>query len=572
MNYPLWALPASGLLIAFVAIVHVFISHFAVGGGLFLVLAERKARREQDSVLLDFVRAHTRFFALLTLVMGALTGVGIWFTIGLVHPGATSSLINTFVWGWAIEWTFFVVEIAAAMVYFYGWDRLDARTHMTVGWIYFWSAWLSLVVINGILTFMLTPGAWLTTRRFWDGILNPTYLPGVVARTAAAMALAGVYALWTASRSADGALKEKIADYAIVKWITPMAVVLPVSLVWLLAAAAGAGVPVGETFGASGGSWGAALRTILRGSTTGQPIAQIAAQVLMAACIAALVLCGIVLARRRQYGRPITAALMLCSLAALGAAEWVREDLRKPYVIGNYMFVNGVRLPSEGAGARPPDGVEPDRYGVEALNRTGVLAAALWTRLPAGVLGQSGDARALAEGAEIFRLQCSACHTIDGYMAIRPLVRKASPTTLDATIRRLAATEGAVAWSTPGVALRTWRNRRMPPFVGTREERRELAVYLARLGGAEGATIEAFDAEHAGGARFFEDNCSMCHGQDGDFPFDAKERSPDTLYEMIGRLPAINDAMPPLEATDVERRALAEYLATLTGKNNEAVR
>jgi cytochrome bd-type quinol oxidase subunit 1 len=175
MNYPLWALPASGLLIAFVAIVHVFISHFAVGGGLFLVLAERKARREHDTLLLDFVRTHTRFFALLTLVMGALTGVGIWFTIGLVNPAATSSLINTFVWAWAIEWTFFVVEIAAAMVYFYGWDRLDARTHMTVGWIYFWAAWLSLVVINGILTFMLTPGGWLTTRSFWDGILNPTF-------------------------------------------------------------------------------------------------------------------------------------------------------------------------------------------------------------------------------------------------------------------------------------------------------------------------------------------------------------------------------------------------------------
>ena len=44
MNYPIWELPAPGLLIAAVAIVHVFISHFAVGGGLFLVLAERKAR------------------------------------------------------------------------------------------------------------------------------------------------------------------------------------------------------------------------------------------------------------------------------------------------------------------------------------------------------------------------------------------------------------------------------------------------------------------------------------------------------------------------------------------------
>ena len=88
MNYPIWELPAPGLLIAAVAIVHVFISHFAVGGGLFLVLAERKARAEGDAPLLAFVRSLSGFFVLLTLVLGALTGVGIWFTIALVQPQA----------------------------------------------------------------------------------------------------------------------------------------------------------------------------------------------------------------------------------------------------------------------------------------------------------------------------------------------------------------------------------------------------------------------------------------------------------------------------------------------------
>ena len=113
MNYPVWALPASGLLIAAVGIVHVFVSHFAVGGGVFLVLAETKARREQDAALLGFVRGLSRFFLLLTLVAGALTGVAIWLTIGLVQPQAVSALVTTFVWAWAIEWTFFAVEIAA---------------------------------------------------------------------------------------------------------------------------------------------------------------------------------------------------------------------------------------------------------------------------------------------------------------------------------------------------------------------------------------------------------------------------------------------------------------------------
>jgi hypothetical protein len=44
MNYPIWDVSfGAGLLIALVAGIHVFVSHFAVGGGLFLVLTERKA-------------------------------------------------------------------------------------------------------------------------------------------------------------------------------------------------------------------------------------------------------------------------------------------------------------------------------------------------------------------------------------------------------------------------------------------------------------------------------------------------------------------------------------------------
>jgi len=53
MNYPSWQIGIpGGLLIALVAVVHVFISHFAVGGGAYLVLLERKANRADDRDLL----------------------------------------------------------------------------------------------------------------------------------------------------------------------------------------------------------------------------------------------------------------------------------------------------------------------------------------------------------------------------------------------------------------------------------------------------------------------------------------------------------------------------------------
>ena len=60
MNYPVWFLPniGGGLLIAIIAVLHVVISHLAVGGGLFLVLTERKAVLTKDSALLEYVKKH----------------------------------------------------------------------------------------------------------------------------------------------------------------------------------------------------------------------------------------------------------------------------------------------------------------------------------------------------------------------------------------------------------------------------------------------------------------------------------------------------------------------------------
>ncbi len=584
MNYPVWDLQGSGLLIGIVSIVHVFVSHFAVGGGLFLVLAERKARRDDDPALLGFVRSLSRFFILLTLVFGAITGVGIWFAITLVSPWATASLINTFVWGWAIEWTFFLTEIAAAMVYYYGWDRLAARTHMTVGWVYFWAAWLSLVIINGILSYMLTPGAWLEDRGFWTGFFNPTYFPSLFARTFGAIGLAGLYAVFAAGFLRDPHVKRTVARWAGTFWVLPAVIALPLSLAWYFAAAAGAGVPVADIFGSRSSGFLAVVASAfgpLPGS--GYPMAQRALRVALAALAAALVVTLFVrFARAERYGRLSGSVLMLAGLLAIGGAEWVREDLRKPWVIGQHMFVNGVRLPPRAGAPKPPDGFPADVYTVEALNASGVLAASPWVRIPAsdapGTPIEREAAAEAAAGREVFRLQCFACHSYDRYNGIARLVRGQSSKTLEGTIGRLArpvnAQGEAAAWTDPGLALETWRDRMMPPFVGTAAEARALAVFLATLGGgavepaaAPAAGAAGADAGPRPGATLFEDACAMCHAPGSDFPIAnyLAGRDADAFYEVLGRLPELNDAMPPFEGTDAERRALAEYLAGLGG-------
>jgi mono/diheme cytochrome c family protein len=105
----------------------------------------------------------------------------------------------------------------------------------------------------------------------------------------------------------------------------------------------------------------------------------------------------------------------------------------------------------------------------------------------------------------------------------------------------------------------------MPPFAGTVDERRALAVHLALLGGATPQGIAAAAAADDLGRQFFEDNCAMCHGADAQFPFRGRQtRSAEEFAEMLGRLPEINEMMPPFGGTPEQRLAVAAHLAELT--------
>jgi cytochrome bd-type quinol oxidase subunit 1 len=221
MNYPVWELTTygGGFFIAMIAIVHVFVAHFAVGGGLFLVMLEKRAYRDDDAGLLSYVKKHSKFFVLLTMVFGGMTGVGIWWTIALLAPGATSSLIHIFVFGWAAEWVFFLAEIVALFIYFYTFGKMDRKNHMRIGLLYFACAWMSLFLINGIIGFMLTPGSWIENRDFWSGFFNPTFWPALVFRTGLALVMCGVFGFVTGAWVKDAVLRQKIMRTC-ATWVT----------------------------------------------------------------------------------------------------------------------------------------------------------------------------------------------------------------------------------------------------------------------------------------------------------------------------------------------------------------
>jgi mono/diheme cytochrome c family protein len=369
MNYPFWDLPFGyGILIAGVSILHVFISHFAIGGGLFLVVNERAARKAGDTERLAFLQSLSRLFVLVTLVTGALTGVGIWFCIGLLSPAAVSVLIHNFVWMWATEWTLFAVEIMAAILYYYGWKHMAPADHMKIGWVYFGAAWLSLFVINGIITFMLTPGAWLTTGRLRDGFFNPTFWPSLVMRSAVCAMLAGLYALLVAARLKPAESRARIVRRTAWWGIGGLAVALP-SLYWYWKV-----IPAAVTTAA------------LQGLPT--PVKALHYSYWFAGIMAVLLLVfGLIAPGRLRV--PVAAILMLTGLGWFGSFEWFREAVRKPYIIVGYMYGNGLEIARTG------------RYEKE-----GYLA---------GIAYRSGN-----DGADLFRHACRSCHTMAGYKALKP--------------------------------------------------------------------------------------------------------------------------------------------------------
>lgn len=425
MNYPLWEVPllGGGMVIAMIAIVHVFVSHFAVGGGLFLVLTERKALREGNRDLVAYVKGHSRFFILLTLVFGAVTGVGIWFAIALAHPAGTSLLIHGFVWGWAIEWCFFVIEIAAALIYYYGWDKLSPKTHVRIGWIYFGAAYLSLVVINGILSFMLTPGRWVQTGNFWQGILNPSYFPSLLLRTGVAVSLTGLYALLTASLIRADVFRAKMVRYTSL-WVFAGIGIMPLAGLWYLFS-----IPHAARMIAFGGA----------------PPVTIFLALSLGISIFLLIFTWWAAWRTPARFSPALASLFLVvGFTVTATSEWVREAVRKPYVIYDVMYSNGLR-PSE----------------VESISRDGFLPSARWASIHEITPGNRLEA-----GKEIFRFQCANCHTVDGYNAIRPLIQGWRESFIAGQLKNLNELKGF-----------------MPPFAGTDEERRVLAHYLASLWG-----------------------------------------------------------------------------------------
>jgi mono/diheme cytochrome c family protein len=343
---------------------------------------------------------------------------------------------------------------------------------------------------------MLTPGRWLETGDFWHGFFNPTYWPSLVFRTAICVVLAGVYAMLVASRQKQPEFKARLVRYNAVWSIVGLVVLVP-SFLWY---------------------WAAIPSSIVEQAVERMPmpIASLNAAYLNVGILALLVVVfGFVIPKRMSTA--IALVLMVFSLSFFGEFEWMRESIRKPYVVYGYMYGNSIEKGDE-----------------EKLMEEGYLA---------NIAFRTGD-----DGADLYRRACRSCHTIDGYKPLAPV--------FDGTNPRFIADLVLAGHELKG---------NMPPFFGTNEEAVLIADHIwqqvdqrpfAQVHGLSGVEL---------GAKVFDVRCGTCHvfGGYNDNRGSLVGLDEGDYEDILDSGEDYGDGMPDFSGSAEEREALIQYLLTL---------
>lgn len=449
MDFPIFHLDFLGnrALIAIIAVLHAVINHsLAVGLMPVVTMLEfrgfmlRKSNPEQAEKW-DNIAYKILFFAfIVTTTIGAMTGVGIWFSASLVNPASIGSLIRVFFGAWFVEWLVFVTEVVLILLYFLTWKKLRANSadkakHLRYGVLLSFFSWITMAIIVSILSFMMDTGNWNNDRTFIYGFLNPIYLPQLLFRTTLAMTMGGMIALFLSLifTRKDPEFRATIVKY-ISRWV----------LVWGPLAAIGATIYYFIIPENLVGNLPVAMGTIEFQSWYSQII-----------MIVGLAIGLVMLVANWAYFKPKTTPSWLAAISILlvvglmGHFERLREFIRKPYVIGEYMYSNGIRV---------------EDYPL--LQRDGVLKHSNFVATK-----EVTSENVLEAGRDVFILTCSRCHTTNGI--VNPVKGK------------FTKMFGDNPWDVAQMKgyIKNMHKARyfMPPFPGNDKELEALSVYIKTL-------------------------------------------------------------------------------------------
>lgn len=467
MDFPLFHLDFMGnrMLVAIIAIIHVIINHaLAVGFIPLVTFLEfrgyqiQKYNSEKGKVWDENTRKLLFFAFIITTSLGALTGVGIWFATSLANPASIGSLIRIFYFVWLIEWVVFVLEVIFIMIYYLTWQSSNKsvrnkKRHIIFGaWLSFFS-FLTMAIIVGILGFMMDPGGWEERKTLFSGFVNPLYFPQLIFRAPVAMMMAGCVALLATmfflqkeNQWRPGILRH--ISFWILLWM-PVAVVGAFTYYWYIPRSMIGNLPVAmatQQFQ----DWYDSLITVIIG---------------VSAIGFAIGILGVFAPRRLP--KYLLIIPVLASFLFLGTFERVREFIRKPYVIGDYMYANGILK---------------EEYPL--YQQTGLLK-----NTPYSSIKEITEENKTEAGEAVFNLTCTRCHTTHG---INSVVRN---------FELMYGEEKPLVADAMKAYMKNMHNIRyyMPPFPGNDEELEALAFYIiqqqSRPQKMEGAQIKGVDVK-----------------------------------------------------------------------------
>jgi len=441
--YPIWEVPyiSAGLVLGLIAAFHILPSHLSTGAMWFNIYVETKAYRENKPELKEFIKKYTLLLLVFSYVLGSLSGIGIWYAATVTNPRGISGLIHNYVWGWATEWVFFLIEVIGIFIYYYTFDKVDKKTHLTIGWIFALASWTTMVIIVGILSFMLTPGKWPKTGGFFAGFFNPTYWPQLFVRTAFMFVIAAAYALACATRVKDNTVRTSITQVASL-WGIGGLLLGSLLLFWFL-----------NTLPEKSKELLAILPSVeLKGG--------------LFVSLALLIL-YFLFARLKPLKINVYTAVfaIIVIFGGIWSLERMREMIRNPYVIPQYMFSNQIIAHTVEA-----KGVQSEE---KVISEKGILK--VFPFIPEGTreINQRNQWEA---GRLIALLQCGSCHVLDqnGLRAMPQMIGrmnikkgKGFNDQEIAQVENLIDSLGSYPY--------------MLPFLGTAAEKRALALYLYSL-------------------------------------------------------------------------------------------
>jgi len=344
----------------------------------------------------------------------------------------------------------FLIDVIGIIAYYYTLGRVSKQTHLRLAWILALGGSGTLAIIVGILSFKLTPGAWLVNGLSLAGFFNPTFWPQLLMRFAFMFVITSGWSLIIATGLPRGFFeREKIIRYAGGIGLIGLVVGLGIWFLW----------------------YEPSLPAHARSIMSSRAIVPITYPLIITGAVAAVATLVFSYYRPHLQRRWIALTFMVLLQAAIFGAERVREVIRKPDIISGYISSNQLLFAD-----LPARGVEREEQRLKEIGMLGNLPFLLPAdQIDVANINTTDAQRQIAVGHVLVVQECGSCHNVslqtqirfaDQHLVLRSLA--------DLFVLRQRTTAADIDAYIKGIQGFPY----MHEMVGTDAERAAMAAYL----------------------------------------------------------------------------------------------